>query len=139
MERLWEARADAEMAADAAGDGREEDIVLVDGNHAHVVQEEKDIVILVDVPIPVAPPSTPTSNSTLKSTPLSQTARSLLNAFPAILPHPSSNSKTQTSPPITHHPQLAQHTQQTSPPLSQLPQLRSPPTSHSPRRLDRVD
>jgi hypothetical protein len=54
MERLWEARADAEMAADAAGDGGE-DIVLVDGNHPRVVQEEKDLVILEDVPIPIAP------------------------------------------------------------------------------------
>ncbi|KIM82686.1 hypothetical protein PILCRDRAFT_819990, partial [Piloderma croceum F 1598] len=135
MERLWEARADAEMAADAAGDGGEEDIILVDGNHPRVVQEEKDLVILEDVPIPVAPPSTPTSNPTPKSTPRSQTARSLLNAFPAIPPHPSPNSKTQTSPPITLHFQHSQQTQQTSPPLSQLPQLQSPSNSHSPRRL----
>jgi hypothetical protein len=134
MERLWEARADAKMAADAAGDAGEEDIVLVDGNHPRVVQEEEDLVILEDVPIPVSTP-TPTSNSTLKSTPRFQTTRSLLNAFPAIPPHPSPKSKTQTSPPITLHPQLAQHTQQTSPPLSQLPQFRSPSTSHSLRRL----
>jgi hypothetical protein len=134
MERLWEARADAEMAGDAAGDGVEEDIVLVDGNHPRVVQEEKDLVILEDVPIPVASPATPTSNPTFKSTPRSQTARSLLNAFPVIPSHPSPNSKTQTSPPITLH-LHGQQTQQTSPPLSQLPQLQSSSTSQSPRRL----
>ena len=135
MERLWEARADAEIVADAAGDGGEGDIILVNGNHPRVVHEEKNLVILEDVPIPVAPPSTPTSNPTPKSTPRSKTACSLLNAFPAIPPHPSPNFKTQPSPQITIHLQHSQQTQQTSPPLSQLPQLQSPSSSHSPRRL----
>ena len=46
MERLWEAAGD--RGGDGDGDG--EEIVLVDGNHPRVVQEEKDLVILEDVP-----------------------------------------------------------------------------------------
>lgn len=35
----------------------EEEIVLVDGNHPRVVEEEKDLVILEDVEVPVPPPT----------------------------------------------------------------------------------
>jgi hypothetical protein len=111
MDRLQEAAGDVQ----GGGDGEEpetEEVVLVDGNHPRVVQEEKDLVILEDVPYsppPSPPPPTPQFPSSSPRT-QPQTARSLLNAFPSI-PH---------SPPLPPLPDS-----QTSPPL--LQSLRRPP------------
>lgn len=134
MERLCEAK-DRDVDAreeDGSGDGDEEEIVLVDGDHPRVVQEEKDLVILEDVPIPVQHPTSPAFN---KSTP--QSARSLLNSFPPI-PHytpPPTPPITLHLPPSPAAPQ-PQTAQQTSPPLSQLPHIH--PSSQSPRRIGQL-
>lgn len=64
LSRLREAKEDEE---------NEEEIVLVDGNHPRVVEEEKDLVILEDVPY--APPSP-------QVTPPSPQSRSLISSFP---------------------------------------------------------
>jgi len=69
MDRLREAAGDVQ----GGGDGEEpetEEVVLVDGNHPRVVQEEKDLVILEDVPYspppsPPPPPSAPASASAI--------------------------------------------------------------------------
>jgi hypothetical protein len=118
MEKLREAAVDKD-GEEGRGDGEEEgeEIVLVDGNYPRVVQEEKDLVILEDVPI--LPPPTPSQSRSS-----SPTARELLNAFPSIPSPPAPLSLQQplrTSPPIQLklNP-LSSNPQQTSPPLNQL-------------------
>lgn len=111
MEKLREAAEDADAdtrreRADGEGD---EEIVLVDGNHPRVVQEEKDLVILEDVPYLPQPQSSQPQMS----------ARSLLTSFPAI---PRSNSPGLKNPiqpqPLQPLAQSPPHPpMQTSPPL----------------------
>lgn len=48
---------------------REEEVILVQGAHPRVVEEDRDLVILEDVDTPPAPPQTPSPGSRNHSTP----------------------------------------------------------------------
>jgi len=68
----------------------DEEVILVDGNHPHVVEEDKDLIILEDVEVPSlpSPDLTPTQGTFNRGLPGSVPPRTPPRIFPARIPAP---------------------------------------------------